>query len=438
MLKVGTMVVGSVEPSGADKVRVTARLVDASGTEFKRSSFEQNTGDPLAMRDVLAGRVAEFLRERLGEEVRIREQQSSTKSPEAWALMQQAERARGEAEKLAAAGDEGGVATGKFAEADSLAKLAGQKDGAWNAPLVLRGQIAYRRSRLTGADAIAAKPFIEQGLALAQTAVERNSADPDALELRGNLLYWKYLLRLEPDKAKAAALLAAARKDLEDSKKINPLQAGAWGTLSHLYYQTGSTTDVLLAARQAYDADAYLTNANVILSRLFLASYDLGQEVDAQASCEEGQRRFPNDPRFAMCQLMLMTMRGQEPDVAKAWSLATSEAVKNDPSTGSPEFNERQAQIFLAAVLAKAGLKDSARAVVQRARPSIDVDPTRDLAYPEAFVLSLAGDKAGAIAALKTYLAANPDKAAGLATDPGWWLRDLAGDPDFKSVVGAR
>jgi hypothetical protein len=76
--------------------------------------------------------------------------------------------------------------------------------------------------------------------------------------------------------------------------------------------------------------------------------------------------------------------------------------------------------------------------VAQRARPSIDVDPTRDLAYPEAFVLALAGDKAGAIAALKTYLAANPDKAEGLANDPGWWFRDLANDPDFKTAVGAR
>ncbi|MEZ0334387.1 MAG: protein kinase, partial [Gemmatimonadales bacterium] len=92
-LKVGTIVTGSVEPAGPGKVRVTARLVDASGTEFKRSSFEQSTGDPIAMRDSLVGRVADFLRERLGEEVRVREEQSTTKSPEAWALLQRAQRA---------------------------------------------------------------------------------------------------------------------------------------------------------------------------------------------------------------------------------------------------------------------------------------------------------------------------------------------------------
>ncbi len=34
-----------------------------------------------------------------------------------------------------------------------------------------------------------------------------------------------------------------------------------------------------LAARRAYEEDAYLSNADVILSRLFYSSYDLGQFV---------------------------------------------------------------------------------------------------------------------------------------------------------------
>ena len=85
--------------------------------------------------------------------------------------------------------------------------------------------------------------------------------------------------------------------------RISPSQAGAWATLSHLKYQTGNLVDVKLAAQRAYEEDAYLSNADVVLSRLFFASYDLGQFPDAEHWCEVGQRRFPADVKFVECQL---------------------------------------------------------------------------------------------------------------------------------------
>ena len=38
----------------------------------------------------------------------------------------------------------------------------------------------------------------------------------------------------------------------------------------------------------------------------------------------------------------------------------------------------------------------------------------------------------------EVFLAANPDRRAGLAADPGWWFRDLENDAGFKQLVGAR
>ncbi len=120
------------------------------------------------------------------------------------------------------------------------------------------------------------------------------------------------------DPTEARALLKSAQEDLEAAMKVAPSQAGAWATLSHLYYQTGNLVDVKLAAQRAYEQDAYLSNADVVLSRLFYASYDLGQFSDAVQRCDEGQRRFPQDAKFVECQLYLLTSKAQEPECRRA------------------------------------------------------------------------------------------------------------------------
>ncbi len=434
-LQVGTLVTGTIEPSGGDKVRVTTRLVDAGGTEIARSSFEQAGGNAIVMQDSLASRVAASLRARLGDEVRVREQRSRTTSTDAWITLQRAEQARKDAEVAVAAGDSA-VIERNFAAADSLARAASERDPNWNAPTVLRGMIMYRRSRLAVENPIAAGRFIDQGLALADVALGRDNADPDALELRGNLRYWKYLLRLEQGAA-ADKLLADAQADLEGAVRLNPSQAGALGSLSHLYYnaQGKSLTDVILAARRAYEADAYLDNAPTILTRLFYASYDEDQAVDAVKWCNEGRRRFPDDSRFITCQLWVMTMRGQNADVDSAWKLARDPVITQDVSTGSGMFREHEARMLVAGVLARAGLNDSAKAVARAARAGTDIDPQRSLYDIDAFVQLLAGDRAEALRSLKVYLAANPNRIKDFTPDPGWRFRDLQNDPEFLALV---
>jgi serine/threonine-protein kinase len=435
LLGAGTLVLGAVEPAGAGRVRVTAQLLDARGTEIRRTALEAPAADPIAARDALATQVTAFLRERLGEEVRARAQRATTRSAEAWVLLQRAEQRRKQAEEAATAGDSAAAAR-HFAAADSIALLAVQSDRAWSAPVVLRSRVAYRQSRLAVDDPLAARPRIDDGIALAGAALALDSSDADALELRGNLRYWKWLLRLEQQAAAADRLLADARADLEASTRLQPLQAGAWGSLSHLYYQTSEMTDVLLAARRAYEADAWLENAATIVDRLFLAAYDLEQVADAEHWCQEGVRRFPSDGRFVLCRLYLMTMRGQPADVDRAWALAGSDAVRHDAASGAGDYRRREARMVTAAILARAGLRDSARAVVATARAGTDLDPSRDLQHLEAFVQMQLADRNAALRALKVFLAANPEVREDLAADPGWWFRDLADDPGFRLLVG--
>ena len=277
------------------------------------------------------------------------------------------------------------------------------------------GWIAYRQSRLSGDDQLLASKWIEKGFGLADRALKLDPKNPDALELRGDLRYWKWLLSLSPDPTEARAP-KSAQEDLEAAVKIAPSQAGAYATLSHLYYQSGNMVDVKLAAQRAYEQDAYLSNADVVLSRLFYASYDLGQFNDAVHWCDEGQRRFPQNAKFVECQLYLLTSRAQEPDVKRAWQLSDS-LVRLAPE-GEREYQALNSHMMVAAVLARAGMADSARHVVGRSGGQPEIDPTRDLFYAKAFVLTLLGDTVQAIGALKVYLAANPEKRASFARTP--------------------
>ncbi len=434
-LQAGTLIVGTVEKRG-DEVAVGLRLLDGSGTDFDRVTISAKAADPLSLRDSLASQAARRIRRRLGTEIQLRQQREGTSNVQAWSLLQQAEqlRRRGEAE----ARQDTTAMRETYQKADSLLALAEPLDPMWPDPMVLRARIAYSRSRVLGDDPLAADRVIQAGMAHIARAIAINPNNPDALEIRGNLRYWRLLLGLEPDARREQAQLDSAQTDLERAVQLDDRQAGAWATLSHLYYRTTKTeADINFAARRALEADAFLSNANVILQRLFFSSYDPGNFPDAVHWCEEGTRRFPEDPAFVQCQLLLFTTRAREPTgaaIAAAWRLADS-LVKLTPATGQP-YQTLNGQMIVAAVLARAGQADSARRLVERSQGNAELDPTRDLMLMGAFVFTLLDDRSKAVDFLRTYLARNPGRRVELAKDPGWWFRPLSSDPGFLALVG--
>ncbi|HEY8795786.1 MAG TPA: hypothetical protein VIM15_12645, partial [Gemmatimonadaceae bacterium] len=415
-----------------DKLRVSVRLKDGTGTDFERASFEQPRGNTLALRDSLATRVADFLRRRLGHEVLLREQREGTTSADAWALLQQAEQHARAEQAAMKASDTAGVLR-EIQSGDTLLVQAKALDPAWVAVPTMRGTLAYRASRFFGDDQSKASHWIDMGLAHADTALSLSPENADALELRGTLRYWRYLLGLEPGTAAAKQLLDGAEADLEQAVKINPAQAGAWGVLSSLLVRTDDVTGAKLAARRAYDQDAYLSNIDLIVWRLFTLSLDDAQFTDAAHWCDVGGKRFATDPRFVECQLDLLGTKAMTPDPALAWKLSDS-IVKLTPES-SRRYAAASTQLAVAAVLARAGLADSAKHVLASTRTPSDVDPTRDLEYNRAFAWTLLGDKSAAIKSLAIYLSANPSAAVGFNSDNNWRWRSIADDPRFERLV---
>jgi serine/threonine-protein kinase len=429
-LGAGTLVEGEVEPVGA-RARVTVRLVDgASSVDVRRQSFELPLNAPLAMRDSLASQAAVFLRERLGDEVRLREQRASTSSVDAWTLVQRAQKEQKDAATVS--GADPAAAAAHYAAADSLLGAAEQADMSWPEPTVLRARTALSRSRLER-DPRQAGKWLTIGLDAANRALRANPQNPDALEARGTLLFQRFALGLEPDPAAADKLVAAAQADLENATRLNPMQVGAWSVLSVLYYQRRDLVEANRAARTAYEQDAYLGSAQAILFRLFVTSYDLELFMPAADWCSKGRSRFPANPLFAQCQLMMMTTNAADPDVHAAWQLA-DDAVRLSPERNRP-YQQNFQQIFVAAVLARAGLADSARHVLQRSKGTADIDPQKELLGYEAMARVMLGDKDEALRLLDEYLVANPKHREGFRKIVHWWWRPIQDDARFKALI---
>ena len=436
-LRVGYLVRGDVEPDG-EKVNVNLRLEDASGVKLRAASFIRPRGDLLAMRDTLSVIASDLIRQQLKQEITVRQQLASTSSAAAWLLLQRGEVERKNAEAGVLRGDSVTIERA-FAGADSLYALAEKEDVKWADPVVARASMAYRRSRLAGRDAVLVRKWVDIGQQHAAHAMTVDGNSAEAHEVRGNLQYFAWLTIPPADAGAAKALLSAARADLEKATQLNPAQAGAWASLSHLYYNDGTTTDVSIAAQRALESDEFLENASTILGRLFLASYDLNQMPKAQQWCDETRRRFPVTVLATRCQLFLLTSRGQASDIATAWRLADSVVTLSPPARKAQQrFN---ADLLVAAVLARASggkgaLADSARRVAKRSSGDATIDPTRELALFAAMVSAQLGDRDDAVRLLKEYFAVNPQRVAAYADDPGWWFKPIADTPAYRQLVG--
>ena len=431
-LKVGTLVQGSVAGFG-NKLRVSVSLVNAAtGQEIGSKTLERPREEIFALQDDVAREVSLFLRQRLGEEVNLQDIRVGTRNPKAWELVQQAGKLSKDVDPLLTAGDTAAAAR-RLDAADSILAGVERLDPRWVTPPVERGWLAYRQTDLVdGFDKPLYSKWTTRGLEDANRALKIKPDDPDALELRGILEYLRWILNLEPDQQRAKELLGTAEHDLRTAVAAKPTAARAWTYLSHLLSGQGQLAESKLAAVRSYEADPYLSSAKQTLYSLFMASYALEDQVEAKHWCDEGGQRFPDYYRFAECRLWLMSMKGQTPDIAKAWQVL-AEFVKLTPANLRAYYS-LYGRMLVGMALVQAGLPDSARSVVSHSRGDATIDAGRDLAYYEALVRTQLGDRDEAFRLLSTYVAANPQQRANIANDEG--LKDLRSDPRFVTLFG--
>jgi eukaryotic-like serine/threonine-protein kinase len=434
VLQAGTVVAGTVEQAG-DQFTVRVRLLDESGVSDQRPSvFTASMSGALDIQDQLVEEVATHLRRRLGRQLRLQEQRAATRNANAWLFLQRGEKARKDAEDAIDGHDaDGGDVL--FTRADSLFVQAQALDARWPEPFVQRSWIAYRRARLAHAPQESVQ-WAERSIALADSALQRDPRSSAALEARGTSRYFMYLANLITDAQAARLAFEQAEKDLVAATEANRRNASAWTTLSHLYAQKPSFPDAVLAAQQAYEADAFLARAADIVNRLYRGNYVLQNFRGAENWCTEGRRRFPADHRFRMCRVWLMTLPSvtPRPDVSSAWAVADS-ATALAPEADR-EYAAREARVAVAIILGRLQMLDSASRVLDRVRATPEIDPHDDLMYHEAYGRLTIGQRDRAIRLLKEYVVRNPQHREGWLKDSAWWWRDLESDPEFRRTMG--
>lgn len=431
-LDAGTVVEGSVEPEGEQELRINVRLIDGeSGAPIQRTSIERSADDLLALREEVAEQVARFLREWLGEEVEIQQRARATDDDRAWAFVLRAERARKEMKEAFDAGDRAAMEDA-WERADRLLEQAETLDSEWAEPAMLRGQMAYDRSRMAQ-DRPEELRWIDTGMDHIQGPLDREPNHAEALKVRGALRFarWRRDPRLSDDERER--LLGSARTDLERAVDLDPSLASGHYLLAYLYgLADQNPVTSALAARDAYQEDAYLENADQILYGLFTTSWDLRQLGQAQRWCAEAQRRFPDDSRFVMCELQLMTTPALEADPDRAWGLvARLDSIASDRIV-------LHGRIMAAGVLGRASLEDSARSVLLATRERADYanDPEQETAFLEAEIRSrVLGDYDEAIDLLKRAQAATEGHGFDPGGDLSWRWDELRNHPRFDELT---
>jgi eukaryotic-like serine/threonine-protein kinase len=425
MLQVGALVDGAVDRAG-ENVRVSIRLLEGtSGAPLFRETFTWPADDVASIGTELAAELSNVLREQIGGEIRVREARATAPNAAAWLQVARAEQLIRSAADAVQAGDAHGVA--EALEAADVELVAAQESApGWARPLVLRSQVAYEWYVLLQANVEELVETLDLAVQHANAALALEPDDAAALEWRGTALYRRWLTRWD-DGPDADRLLARAQADLERAQTLDPSRASASSTLSHLYYQIDDWPGAVLAARTAYERDAFLDVADGVLWRLYTASYDLGEHGAARQWCEEGYRRFPHNFRFTQCRIFLLTMPAAQADIDRAWAL---HAELRPLLTERPEFFDAQARIFIGGVIGRAGLADSANSVFADARLDAELDPDRELLSMEAAMRSVIGDADGSIAALERFMVVNPDHAPGRH----WWWTNVERHPAFERL----
>jgi DNA-binding SARP family transcriptional activator/TolB-like protein len=421
-LRVGSVVEGAVQRSG-DSIRVTVHLTDAHTKSHleSRTVVHLNT-ELFTLEDALAEEVSRFLRSRLGREVELRQTRAETRSSAAWERVMQAEELRDAATTVGPARErlDAASADRMLARADSLLALAERDDPAWTRPVLLRGWIALRRSMLHQGrrkDAL-----LDAAVARAERVVAREPRNPRALELRGTAVMRRSARA--PHGAAEIAGLARAERDLRAATTLEPSLASAWSTLSMVLRYRGHFAESGLAARRALQEDAYLEDAPDVLHRLFFGALLASDYREASAQCDEGRRRFPADWRFTECRLTLLREDpSRPPDAARALGLVAELDRLDPPARARSEgrgYSPLYRRAVAAAILARTGARDSARAVLARARAAAGSDPELRLSldYDEAYVRLLLGERDAARRLLEGVLARRPALRPFAARDP--------------------
>ena len=439
-LKVGTIVTGSVALSGRT-MQLSVSMTDSAGRHFPVQQIRTARADLFSLQDSLARQVSFILRRRLGEVIDLRTYQAATRSSAAWELAQMGMDAMLRAEEPKFQPSERAAAA--YLRADSLFARASILDPDWTLPLIRRGNLAIYIGDLSPRPPIAppavdaaryaAASVLEQRVAwsrraagLADDVLRKDKQSPQALWLRAESRF----MLVKQRAPNADSLAALATPDFRAALALRPDYAKAWNSLGQLSRRAGRYAEAADEFQAAYDADAFVQVAD-IASYAFNANLEAGRFAEALKWCRLGLDRYPGDPRFTECPLVYLEWVGHTPSDAANALRMVGDLERND-TLGLTPARWSYRRLMVAAVLARAGMSDSARALMSIIRAHDEAPQTRrSPSLPDAYVELLLGNRERALAILTGWQRDAKNRSLGLHP----WFTSLHGDPTFEALL---
>lgn len=420
-------VVESSIQGARDRIRATAQLIDVqTGNHLTTVQVESDRSDPLLLGSEVTDSILLALRPRLGQAIELRERRRGTSDEEAWRLVQRADSLIGRAAPGFGtnASLDSTVAFEMLREADSLLAEAVRRDPEWTEPELRRGSGAIAAGRRLG---VGGAPHFRRAVRHANEVLRRRPRDAAALELRGVARWLRVHIAGGLPEAAADSISALAEADLTRAVAADPDRARAWAYLSQLLrLHRGEFAEAYAAAAKALDSDPMLVEAPQVTETLYRAALGLTRYDDAGRWCEYGRIRFPADSRFVECELTLMGQEGALPaDPDRAWELHRQLRQMEPPGTAATagrSYHPFYRDMAVAKVLARAGLADSALAIIQRTADQVRGDPELESSwsYDAGVVYCILEDRTEAARLLEGYLRAHPEYGEFIRREP--WL----------------
>jgi len=320
-----------------------------------------------------------------------------------------------------------------FALADSVLKRAESADAKFLAPTLLRVEIAQRAAllqRLLG-NLDAAQRAYQTAVAHGDRAVRAHPRNADALQARGTAEFELWGFVDQRFKRNDITVRSRAERDFLDALVLAEHLPTARLRLADFYDSQGRAREQKEMALKARDDDPFGSLDPALFDVLARASLAAGQEAEAVRWCCTALSRDPDHPRSLYCELTVYAFGDSvTPDLKRVHELLQAISAPT-----SPVFQPVQVPMFqmiTAAILARAGLPDSARALAGRARAAVPAG-TVDLMAPEAALWTWLGDYRRALDILEQDAAQDP--AFMLPTLQYRVFAPLRDEPRFRRIL---
>ena len=324
----------------------------------------------------------------------------------------------------------------RLAVADSLLGEAIRRDPRWIGPHIARGRAYLESASMYASEGQRDSARIAahlKAVAAADAAIRIAPTDPEAHELRGVALVG---LWFEVPSDRADSVGREAEQELGRAISLDLNVARAWEALSAYYLYVGRFGEARQASAQAQQADAFLLSEPKILRWQILADLNLGHYADARQTCARVGRWYPLEWASLSCPFVVLGWSAGDLESARrAWKLGLEAETRASPALRSDVY--RTNLLMTAAILARAGRRDSAESVLRSfertRRGPVDLDA---FASDEAYVRLLVGQEDQAIALLKTFLHHNWAQRGYIGRTP--WFRSLQSNPTFVAMLKQR